>query len=57
MHLDGHPGDQKLVAVEDSWPFRTDCFTRECLAEDQKQIGCNRKMDVRLVTVGTDLTV
>jgi hypothetical protein len=42
--LNGHPGDQKLMAVEDSWPFRTDCFYRECAAEGQKQTSRIRQM-------------
>jgi hypothetical protein len=25
-----HPGDQKIVAFSDNWPFMTDCFYREC---------------------------
>jgi hypothetical protein len=34
--LSGHPGDQKLVAVQDKWPFRIDCFNGECAAEGLK---------------------
>jgi hypothetical protein len=42
-------GDQKLVAVKDisRWPFRTDCFNRECAAEGQKQSGRITQMTIK----------
>jgi hypothetical protein len=36
-NTNGHPGDQKLVAIEDRWLLRTDCFNRECAAKSWKQ--------------------
>jgi hypothetical protein len=45
--LSGHPGNQKLLAVEDGWLFKTDCFNRECAADGQKQIDSMTQMTVK----------
>jgi hypothetical protein len=29
------------------WPYTTDCFTRECTAEGQKQTSCITQMTVK----------
>jgi hypothetical protein len=42
--LSGHTGDQKSVAAQERWPFRTDCFDTQ---EGQKQTGRTRQMAVK----------